>query len=95
MMTVISGRMQASRPHRSGLYPLLRAIDIVSQMKMTQKKTKITHQKNDNAAIMWTVTCTPLPDGASSHMPVRQRNFPGVGGAPSMTVTGTGDPLYL
>ena len=60
MMTVTSGRMQARRPHRSGLYPLLRAMFIVRIRKITQKKMTTSHQKND--------MCTPLTDDGSSHM---------------------------
>src|SRR6266542_1698024 len=46
MISVIPGRKQASRPHNSGLWPLLRATDIVKDKKITQKNTMISHQMN-------------------------------------------------
>lgn len=46
MMTVINGKKMANRPHSSGLWPLLRAIDMVAERKITQRATMISHQMN-------------------------------------------------
>jgi hypothetical protein len=46
MISVINGKKMASKPHNSGLWPLLRATDIVKYRKMTQKNAMISHQMN-------------------------------------------------
>jgi hypothetical protein len=46
MISVIPGKKTASKPHSSGLWPLLRATDIVKYRKMTQKNAMISHYTN-------------------------------------------------
>src|SRR5262245_30028540 len=60
MISAISGKKTASKPHNSGLWPLLRATDIVKARKMTQKNTIISHQTNPMVFLLSFANCANL-----------------------------------